>query len=271
MTSLRSIGFRSYIPARVKHLHSDLLHLGRWRRLPVAGPTRRFVRHHGLRVQGGPFTGMIYPRSAVGRAEHLAAKLLGAYESELHDAIERVVRQDWEQVVDIGASDGYYAVGFALRCPAARVLAWEMNPLPARVCAELARANGVDARVELGGECRTADLRTLPDRRTLLFSDCEGGEGELLDPDAAPILRTSVVVAELHDALVPGVEARVLERFAPTHDIVTMTVERRFVGQHAALADIDGMNFMDQELLLTEFRTAPVKWALMTPRERHRP
>lgn len=212
---------------------------------------------------------MTYPRSAIGRAEQLVAKLLGAYESELHDAIERVAGEDWEQIVDIGASDGYYAVGFALRSPAARVLAWEMNPLPARVCAELARANRVEARIDLRGECRPADLRALPDRRTLLFSDCEGGEDELLDPDAAPILRSSVVVTELHDALRPGVEARVLERFASTHDIETIEVERRFVGQYAALSDVEGLNYMEQELLLTEFRTQPVKWALMTPRDRH--
>ena len=257
---------RSRIPPRVKHLHADLTHLGRWRRLPVARPTRRFVRHHGLRVQAGPFAGMAYPRSAVGRAEQLVAKLLGAYESELHGAIGRLAGEDWDQIADIGAADGYYAVGLALRCPGAEVIAWEMNPLPARVCGELARANGVGDRVDVRGECRLEDLQGLPGGRTLVFSDCEGAEDQLLDPERVPTLRSSALVVELHESLAPGVEARVHERFAPTHDIETLVVERRFAGQHAALADVDGLDHMDQELLLTEFRMLPVSWAVMTPR-----
>jgi hypothetical protein len=257
---------RDHIPERVKHLHSDIGHLSRWHRLPVARPTRRFVRKHGLVVQAGPFAGMTYPRSAVGRAEQLVAKLLGAYESELHDPLERLARDEWEQVVDIGAADGYYAVGLALRCPSARVLAWEMNPMPARVCEELARANGVAARVEIRGECRVEDLRALPDRRTLVFSDCEGAEDQLLDPESVPGLRDCAIVVEMHESLAPGIESRLPERFAPTHDIETFDVTRRFVGDHAALSDVDRLNYMDQEILLTEFRTLPVTWAVMTPR-----
>jgi predicted O-methyltransferase YrrM len=257
---------RDHIPDRVKHLHADVGHLSRWRRLPVARPTRRFVRHHGLRVQAGPFAGMTYPRSAIGRADQLVAKLLGAYESELHDALERLARMDWERIVDIGAGDGYYAVGLALRCPTARVEAWEMNPLPARVCAELAHANGVAARVEIRGECRAEDLHALPEGRTLVFSDCEGAEDRLLDPDGVPALRKSTLVVEIHEALVPGVEQRLVERFAPTHEVETLTVERRFAGEHTALSEVEGLNYMDQEILLTEFRTLPVKWAVMTPR-----
>jgi hypothetical protein len=210
---------------------------------------------------------MSYPRSAVGRAEQLVAKLLGAYENELHGAVERLAGEHWDEIVDIGAADGYYAVGLALRCPSASVVAWEMNPLPARVCAQLARANGVDDRVEIRGECRLDDLEALSYRRRLVFSDCEGTEDLLLDPDRVPALRSSTLVVEMHESLAPGVEERVQSRFAPTHDIEALAVERRFAGQHTALADVDGLDYMDQELLVTEFRTLPVTWAVMTPRE----
>jgi len=117
------------------------------------------------------------------------------------------------------------------------------------------------------GLCRPEDLRALPDVPTLVFSDCEGAEDDLLDPEEAPILRHSTVIAEMHEALVPGVEKRLLERFAPTHEVETLSVERRFAGQHEALTEVEGLNYMQQEILLTEFRTLPVKWAVMTPRD----
>jgi Met-10+ like-protein len=255
---------RRRIPPRAKHLHADVTHLARWRRLPVARPTRRFVKAHGLRVQRGPFAGMTYPRSAVGRAEQLVAKLLGAYELELHEPVARLANEPWEQIVDIGAGDGYYAVGLARACPGAVVRAWEMNPLPARVCLELARANGVEDRVVMGGECDLGELRALPELHTLVVSDCEGCEDTLLDPEAVPLLRRSTLVVELHESLAPGVEDRVVERFRPTHEVQTIGMRPRHAGEHPALA-VDDLGYMDQELLVSEFRTNAVRWAVMTP------
>jgi hypothetical protein len=258
---------RRRVPPGVKHVHSDVTHLARWWRLPVARPTRRFVRRHGLEVMAGPFAGMTYPRSAVGRAEQLVAKLLGAYERELHEAVGELVGRDWKQVIDIGAGDGYYAVGLALSCPTARVRAWEMNPLPARVCTELARANGVDGRLELRGECTLEELRALPDTPSLVVSDCEGCEDELLRPDAVPLLAASAVLVEIHESLAPGVGSRLAERFNATHAVRTIEMEQRYVGDYPALESVDGLHFLDQELLVAEFRSRPIRWAVMTPRD----
>jgi hypothetical protein len=208
---------------------------------------------------------MTYPGSAVGRAELLVAKLLGAYESELHEPLSELVLRDWEQIVDIGAADGYYVVGLARRCPRAILRAFEMNPLPARVCMELARTNGVENRVVMGGECGVADLRALPERPSLVICDCEGCEASLLDPDAVPLLLTSTIVVEMHEAAAPGVSERLTKRFRSSHDIETFEMKQRHTGDYPALAAVDGIGYMDQELLITEFRTHPVRWAVMTP------
>ena len=187
MTSL----LRAAVPGRVKAAHADAMHRLRWRRSPVARITRAYVRHHGLTVRAGPFAGMVYPEFAVGRGELVVAQLLGAYERELQPAIERVVAAAPEQIVDVGASDGYYAVGLALRCPRSSVHAFELNPFPAEVCRRLAEVNGVAGRVQLRGECRREDLAALEDRPSFVLSDCEGGEDVLMDPDAVPLLRRS--------------------------------------------------------------------------------
>jgi predicted O-methyltransferase YrrM len=265
MSRLRLDQVRKRVPTRAKHLHADITHLLRWRRLPVARPTRRFVRRHGLRVQGGPFAGMTYPSSAVGRAEQLVAKLLGSYEAELHEPMASVTAEPWEQIVDIGAGDGYYAVGLARLCPGATVRAWEMNPLPARVCLEVARANGVEDRIVMAGECDLEQLRALPELRTLVVSDCEGCEDRLLDPDAVPLLRRGTIVVELHDSLAPGVEERLIERFRSTHEVQTIAMTPRHAGDHPALAAVDGLGYIDQELLVSEFRINAVRWAVMRP------
>lgn len=255
------------IDPRVKRAYADAAHLARWRRSPAARVTRRFVDHHGLVVQQGPFAGMRYPRYAVGRGELVVPQLLGAYERELHPAFERVIARGYEQVVDVGASDGYYAVGLALEMPQATVRAFEMNDFPARVCRALAEENGVAGRIDLRGLATIDELRAVPDRDSFVLCDCEGGEDELMDPAAVPLLARSDLIVELHEFAVPGIEATIERRFGATHDIEIVPTSKSYIGEFPKLMDLPGVSYMDREIGVSEFRPVPMKWAVLTRRD----
>ena len=77
-------------------------------------------------VLSGPFKGMRYPLRSSGQGG-LLPKLLGTYERELSPAIERLISDRPTLVVNVGAAEGYYAVGLALRAPQAQVIAFEME------------------------------------------------------------------------------------------------------------------------------------------------
>src|SRR5262245_23148239 len=74
-------------------------------------------------VASGPFQGMRYLRFS--HASAYIPKLLGIYERELAPCIKRAVEQRPRLVVDLGAAEGYYAIGMARRLPCAQVLAFE--------------------------------------------------------------------------------------------------------------------------------------------------
>jgi hypothetical protein len=233
----------------------------------VARITRRFVDQHGLTVGEGPFAGMRFPRYAVGRGELVVAQLLGAYEQELQPAIARVIAGAPDQVIDIGASDGYYAVGLARACPSAVVRAWEMNPFPAKVCEALARENGVADRIVLGGECKLSDLEQIsPEPRTFVLSDCEGGEDELMRPDVAPVLRSAALIVELHEFAVADIRDKIVERFSDSHEIEIIDSRRRFIGDYPALLETQGVSYIDREVGVTEFRPVQMRWAVLWPK-----
>jgi hypothetical protein len=229
--------------------------LRRWRQLQAAkrarrlsSVTRAFVAWHGLTVSGGPFAGLRYPDATAGS---LVPKLLGAYERELHGAIERAVAGEPEQIVNVGAADGYYAVGLARRCPAARVLAFEVDPRARELLARVAATNRVT--LEIGGAATIDALGRLPAARTLVVIDCEGCEGTLLDPGRVPVLRTATIVAELHDFAVPG--ETVTARFAATHEVSTIPTGPQPPERDSKLS-----------LALSEYRPGPMRWAVMIPR-----
>jgi hypothetical protein len=143
-------------------------------------------------VLQGPFSGMSYlPRAY---CSEVLPKLVGTYECELIPAIETMCRYSCDCIVDIGAAEGYYAVGMALRNPSARVVAFELSSSGRFFLHRLAALNQASHQIAIKGECTVMALRsTLADaRRPALICDCEGAEDILLRPDQVEPLARSM-------------------------------------------------------------------------------
>jgi hypothetical protein len=173
------------------------------------------------RVVAGPFRGMRLELSPLSK-RHLLGYILGSQEIELHDLVERVVTRGYRTILNVGAADGYYAVGLAICSPEAHVVAFETLPELRAVVARAAAANRVSGRVELAGHCGPAELsRTLAQAAppALIFMDVEGAEVDLLDPVVVPELDRADIVVECHDCFVANCTADLIARFRPSHDI----------------------------------------------------
>jgi hypothetical protein len=171
------------------------------------------------RVQAGPFTGMRYVADSVGSA--YIPKLLGIYENELTAEVESICQRKPGLIVDIGAAEGYYAVGLAVRNPQAKVVAFEMEPKGQATLREMTRLNQVASRVEVRGKCEPADLSAILGEapRPIVVCDVEGYEARLLDLQTVPALAQAAMLVELHDFIVPGITEELKRRFEATHRI----------------------------------------------------
>jgi hypothetical protein len=178
----------------------------------------RLVRERtGMRVIGGSFEGLTYVGEAVGSV--YIPKLLGIYERELHPVIEEIVREKFEMIIDVGAAEGYYAVGLARRLPHAKIVAFERMESGRALLSEMATANGVVDRLVVRGECGVLDLKEClgSAERPLLICDVEGYEAVLLDPSVVSRLENTFVLVELHEFLHEGITQLIKDRFRETH------------------------------------------------------
>ena len=219
----------------------------------------------GDTVRRGPFAGLRYPsRHSAGSA--FWTKLIGAYELELHDVVEQACARGYDLVIDVGAAEGYYAIGLARRMPGCRVVAFEGTDDGQRLLRAMAEANGVADRVEVRGWCDPAGLAALADEmragRTLVLCDAEGSEYDLLDPERLPALERCDLIVELH--LVRGMRPRrwAAERFGATHDVVFVDVASRDPNRYP---ELDVLADEDRPGLLVE-RMDPSGWAVLAAR-----
>jgi predicted O-methyltransferase YrrM len=219
------------------------------------------------RVAAGPFCGMRYVRKSVGSA--YVPKLLGIYERELNKYIEQACDLGFKLIIDIGAAEGYYAVGIARRNPNARVIAFEMESKGREAVRDMAELNKVSGQIEIRGKCELEDLEAVvgSEDGSLVICDVEGYEEELLRPDRIPMLTQAHLLVETHDFIQSGIAERIAQRFASTHDIQRIWQESRTHNEipYRTL----GRVFLPRKYLdfaVSEWRPVQMSWLWMQPR-----
>ena len=174
-----------------------------------------FISDFGLVVQNGPFRGLKYLPESTGSS--LLPKLLGTYEAALHPVLASVLQRPYDNVINIGCAEGYYAVGLAQRLPGVPVIAFDTNPRAREMCARLADLNGVTNQLTILGECTPEVLAGFIGNRSLIICDCEGYEAELLDPDLMEGLNRCDLIVELHPLINAAIPDLFEGRFKQSH------------------------------------------------------
>jgi hypothetical protein len=196
-----------------------------WR--PIGYLTELTRQRTRLVVASGPFKGMRYVKTATCGA--YIPRLLGIYERELASIVEEICIMKPSVVVVVGAGEGYYAVGFALRLPRTPVIAFEVNSAGRRLLAEMATLNGVAQRLSIRGKCEAIDLIEIASRHAspVYLLDVEGYEKSLLDLPIVPALSHTSILVELHEFVHPDITQRLISYFKQSHTVDLIWQEQR--------------------------------------------
>lgn len=248
--------------ADVARLSDSLRLLAKWRSALLQDA---WLQREGNIVKSGPFAGMQLSQRS-GEGCHIA-KLIGIYEQPLWPVLERVLREAHDLVLNVGAAEGYYAIGMARRMPGTPVIAHESNPAAREILARLIELNGVSERVTPRGLLQPAELSDLKDRRILLVCDMEGGETDLLSGSVPKSLRYSDLIVETHDTQSrPRIAAELARRFEETHEVTSIA--------DSGMRDFEAPEWfmrlphLDQLLCTWEWRSTPTPWLFMTARSK---
>ena len=171
-------------------------------------------------------------------------------------------------VVDVGAADGYYSLGFASRLPEARHVSFEMledSRSALQRCAEK-----LETSIEIRGLCRPEDLVEVvgSSKRGFLLMDCEGAERELLAGSVVPLLAEWTVLLEVHDGHAPGVGEEIQQRYSLSHDIEVIWTRDPTAADFRAVLSWPLNHYCKDVMRRTceEGRGVPMRFFFMTPR-----
>lgn len=193
--------------------------------------------------------------------------LLGVWEKEISFIWNSLQKPMY--IIDVGAAEGFYAVGLAKKYPEKQIYAFEMNLSTKRLLEKVISDNSV-TNIETRGKCEYEDLRDFGKKLedSLIIMDCEGFEIELLKVESPSILKKAHIIVELHEMYSPGCTEVLKERFSPTHKVSEIRGEPRCIDDWPARLKLLRLLFPQKLLLhfMDEGRPYPMNWLHIEPK-----
>lgn len=225
-------------------------------------------RLHGGVVAYGPFKGMRLSQEVWWGHYDLITKTLGVYEHHVLEKLFELRGATHVPFVDIGAADGYFAIGAAVSGLSQTVYAYEITTRGREALAYNAQINGCLEKITICAEANFDSLSQLilEHGQALMLIDIEGFEFDLLDERVLNLLSDCHIIVELHPSVVEHGHER-QERL--------INAARRHFDAHLIERECYRPNgfpelseFSDDErlLALSEGRGRNMQWLVLSPR-----
>jgi hypothetical protein len=224
----------------------------------------RYVKEcFGRRVIDGLFSGVALSDLEGFENTDFSAKILGYYEAEVQTILGLCRDVPYSKIINVGAAEGFYAVGLAAIFPQAKVVAFEMDPGTIPFLTDAIRANQFESRIRIEGECGIESLnRECAGEFPLIVMDCEGGEETLIPGLLPENAKAAHFLIEIHDRDGTDVYEDLARCLAPTHLTVYFVQGARDPNKYPQLRR---WSEIDRWLAVSEFRGQTFRWMLAVP------
>jgi hypothetical protein len=202
-----------------------------------------------------------------GRSEQ-GGVILGLYEQEVLENLVGAPAR-FRVFVDVGAADGYYAVGLLHSGRVDRTVAFESLPECRAAIARLAAKNGVSDKITILGTASDhfddmLRAHKINSQETMLLIDIEGAEFKLLTEKVFAFLKDSLIV-ETHAHIYAdpqGEMERLIKMASATHRATTWYPGPR---NPWTIKELDGFAEIDRWILCSEARWEVQQWLRFDP------
>jgi hypothetical protein len=222
------------------------------------------------KVISGPFQSTEYIDGSFGSV--YTPKLLGTYEKELHPLFDDIMINKYRTIIDVGAAEGYYAVGLARKKFVQKVIAFEADEYSRTLLSQMININDVKEKVIIYESC-TLDLLKNEIAKTnsnelLIIMDVEGFEETLLNPCDISSLKYCTILVEVHDFINPSISGILKDRFARSHNIETINEKERNIHDYPFNVSFILKLFFSKWLVwaIKEHRPEKMFWFVLRPK-----
>ncbi|MEM9032062.1 MAG: hypothetical protein AAGB18_05400 [Pseudomonadota bacterium] len=221
---------------------------------------------HGNRVAHGPFRGMRLPEHASWGQSDVSAKILAVYERQITDRLVDLADPKGG-LIDLGAADGYFAVGALFAGLFASCHAFEAREKARAGLAKTADLNGVADKLNIAGEATGPDVAAAAETLAsgVVLCDIEGAEFTLLTASVLARLSHLSVIIELHDFLLEDGAAQRQALTTRAAEVFEISTIRAASPDIWAFPELDSFDDDHRMLAFSEGRDRATDWLVLRP------
>lgn len=226
-----------------------------------------YLKHNGI-IQLGPFKGLNLTKETNISKGVLAMKIFGLYEEAV---VEEIIKMGaFNDVVDIGAADGYFPLGLLKAKLATRTICFEATEKGQASILANAKINNCEGDVKIFGSADDTILDKLKAaeftaKNSLLICDIEGGEFEIFSKEFFKSIHGVSLIIELHDR----VQGRSLDLRRDLISLLPSDYEHKIIKSKpvswGGIESLESLHDIDRSLVTCEGRKALGEWLIATP------
>jgi hypothetical protein len=153
-------------------------------------------------VTYGPFKGLKLTRFPYWGSFDLGSQCLGLYELEVLEILRKLSPVSDRLFIDIGAADGYYALGMLYANKCAKAICFEKSERGRETIQQNAKLNNLESGLFVLGEATSESILGLSPTDlvgAVVIIDIEGYEFELLTETVLRQLKNCTLIIEIHN------------------------------------------------------------------------
>ena len=223
---------------------------------------------YGLIIAYGPFKGMKLSENLSWSKEDRITQTLGIYEEHVLNKLIYFSNKGSKRFIDIGAADGYFAVGMAFSKIYKEVYAFEIEQKRQQIIKENAARNSCSERVTVYGQVNVTLLNKHinKDFKSTFLIDIEGAEYNLLSTEMLLLLRGNYVICELHPWYVDNgdkLQRDLLDRASRLFNIEL--IQRDYYSPNS-FPELNDLSDEERLVAVGESRGKNMQWLVLTPK-----
>ena len=229
-------------------------------------------KKHNNSVIYGPYKGMFFSENNHWGIGDLGPKIIGLYEFEVQNKlIDLVSNFKIENFVNIGAAEGYHAIGIAKKTGIQNFVLYEIDKKGQEILKENILKNELKKNIKIENEANLNSIYELNKKldfsKTLFLIDIEGYELELFNDEILGLLKNSFLIIENHKFLLSKTKQikyqELVNKFDDSFNVELVSNTGRNISQINEIR-----NFSENELMMisSESRPKMMEWFVLTPK-----
>ena len=226
------------------------------------------LKKYNYTVAHGSFKGMKLNQKVWWSKNDYITQTLGIYEEHILKKITNFAKSGASTLIDVGAADGYFAVGMAYSNIYKNVYAFEIEKEGRDRILENANANKCNDKIKVFGEADVGSISKIikgEDKVTVMI-DIEGAEYEFFSEDMFKILSGNYVICELHPWMVDGGDSLQIKLLNKASEKFNVELIKRDTYRPNMFSEFDNLSDEERLVAVGEGREKNMQWMVLSPK-----